>query len=455
MKYTFTLLFSLIVTFFTFVQVNNVSAQYCIPQYISGCASDHMNDVEFPDAGIIHLGTGASPNCYGDFTNDPSLLGTMEIGETYSFSISHGFGSQWVRIYIDFNNNQSFEDAGELLFSSTVGSNLTSGSITIPANVDPGTVRMRLISSWLTIPPNSCEGGTNWGETHDYTVELIQAGPGEDDDCDPDVTPPVVVCPSDIIITLNPGECNRIVNYNVTATDNCPFVADADPLRQDVPFTNFWTGWAINLDNETTDQDILVTSVEVQASLAGAPAGNYNIRVFMRDGEFQGNLNSPDGWVEVGNEDVFIGAGFPTVSLYEIPFSDPFAIPAGGTSGMAVYANNGNGFAVRMVGELGTGPTTDGVLTINNNPGRWLVPFGTNGFWTGEAFPGENPRPQLQVSYQTGGDATIIQTTGLPSGSTFEVGTVTNCFEVEDLAGNIGECCFDVTVNEFPNPSPV
>src|SRR5690606_19689867 len=33
------------------------------------------------------------------------------------------------------------------------------------------------------------------------------------------------------------------------------------------------------------------------------------------------------------------------------------------------------------------------------------------------------------------------------------VGTTTNCFQVEDIDGNIGTCCFDITVNEFPNPT--
>jgi len=34
---------------------------------------------------------------------------------------------------------------------------------------------------------------------------------------------PKINCPSDIIVTLGPGECSQYVNYNVTATDNCPY----------------------------------------------------------------------------------------------------------------------------------------------------------------------------------------------------------------------------------------
>lgn len=44
------------------------------------------------------------------------------------------------------------------------------------------------------------------------------------------------------------------------------------------------------------------------------------------------------------------------------------------------------------------------------------------------------------------GGSTTTQITGLPSGSTFPVGTTTNTFRVTDTAGNTAECSFKVTV---------
>ena len=49
--------------------------------------------------------------------------------------------------------------------------------------------------------------------------------------------------------------------------------------------------------------------------------------------------------------------------------------------------------------------------------------------------------------------ATTTQTAGLPSGSTFPVGTTTNTFEVTDAAGNTATCSFDVTVNDTEDPA--
>jgi len=43
---------------------------------------------------------------------------------------------------------------------------------------------------------------------------------------------------------------------------------------------------------------------------------------------------------------------------------------------------------------------------------------------------------------------TIVQTSGLPSGSNFPIGTTTCCFTIQSES-----CCFDVTVYEFPNPT--
>jgi uncharacterized repeat protein (TIGR01451 family) len=48
--------------------------------------------------------------------------------------------------------------------------------------------------------------------------------------------------------------------------------------------------------------------------------------------------------------------------------------------------------------------------------------------------------------------AITTQTSGLPSGSTFPVGTTTNTFEVTDTSGNKASCSFTVTVNDVENP---
>ena len=75
-------------------------------------------------------------------------------------------------------------------------------------------------------------------------------------------------------------------------------------------------------------------------------------------------------------------------------------------------------------------------ITVNNDPGScgavvtYTTPVGTDN------CPG----------------ATTQQTAGLPSGSTFPVGTTTNTFEVTDAAGHKTSCSFNVTVNDAESP---
>jgi len=49
--------------------------------------------------------------------------------------------------------------------------------------------------------------------------------------------------------------------------------------------------------------------------------------------------------------------------------------------------------------------------------------------------------------------STTKQTAGLPSGSTFPVGTTTNTFMVTDASGNTNSCSFTVTVKDAQSPS--
>src|SRR5690606_27360021 len=83
---------------------------------------------------------------YEDYT---SITGTVQQGETYSFSVTGGLG--WdnyhiVLVWIDYNKNGSFEDEEELVFQS--GPYSWSGSIVIPSIANIGTTRMRIRLSY-------------------------------------------------------------------------------------------------------------------------------------------------------------------------------------------------------------------------------------------------------------------------------------------------------------------
>ncbi len=150
------------------------SAQtYCTPAFASGCSGGDMIDTfTIPTAGFDHQNTGCSVDSYGDFT---SMTINMNAGLNYNFSVKHDYGSQNVRIWIDFNNDGTFDDAAPELVASAsstlVGANnITSGAITIPSTVTPGTYRMRVADRFSSQPiPCNVDG---YGEAHDYTVVI-------------------------------------------------------------------------------------------------------------------------------------------------------------------------------------------------------------------------------------------------------------------------------------------
>ena len=82
-------------------------------------------------------------------------------------------GTHGINIYVDWNNDLDFNDAGELAYASG-GSYVASatGTITIPIGTSVGNHRMRVVSNYSNTNPSAC--GTNtYTETEDYTITAI------------------------------------------------------------------------------------------------------------------------------------------------------------------------------------------------------------------------------------------------------------------------------------------
>ncbi|MCT2406656.1 T9SS type A sorting domain-containing protein [Chryseobacterium antibioticum] len=146
---------------------------YCIPEFSSGCdGGDMIDSFTIPSAGFSHLDTGCSQGAYGDYTSQTI---NMNAGVNYAFSIVHDYSNQNVRVWIDFDNNGTFDDAAPELVAaaSSVGpddNSITNGSIIIPATVTPGTYRMR-VGDRYSSQPEPCNT-SGYGEAHDYTVTI-------------------------------------------------------------------------------------------------------------------------------------------------------------------------------------------------------------------------------------------------------------------------------------------
>jgi hypothetical protein len=126
--------------------------------------------------GTIGTATGVAGS-YSDFTAFGPYL--LIPGQTYNFTASSSTsGTSYnnaLAIYIDYNRNGLFTDAGELVYTSAVttsGAHSEIGNFTVPANANIGLTRMRVISNegLITSPTQAI----NWGEYEEYTINLNQ-----------------------------------------------------------------------------------------------------------------------------------------------------------------------------------------------------------------------------------------------------------------------------------------
>lgn len=113
---------------------------------------------------------------YSDFTN---LVVSANAGQTYTASVTPAFSGstyqEYVRIWIDLNQDGDFTDPGEEVFAAGPSSSTMSGPLTIPSTALTGQTRMRVSMKWDAVP-GPCEVFA-YGEVEDYTINISPAAP--------------------------------------------------------------------------------------------------------------------------------------------------------------------------------------------------------------------------------------------------------------------------------------
>jgi hypothetical protein len=152
---------------------------------------------------------------YSNFQNNFST----EVNRGQTLPITIIFGGAWALpqlycgVWIDFNQNGSFEDNERVLGEAGLTGQR---NIVIPTTATAGTTRMRIILKNGALP-TACDFSNYRGEVEDYSI-VILGGPNP---CDNDMTPPVfTTCPEDINLTT--PSSSAIANWTApNATDNC------------------------------------------------------------------------------------------------------------------------------------------------------------------------------------------------------------------------------------------
>ncbi len=176
-------------------------AQYCTPTFSSGCSfGDQI--LNFNTTGgvsnITNNNSGCSAGYYQYFAGQSvSQLQGQDV--TLNMQAGPTWG-QGFKVWIDWNNNLSFADAGELVYTSPgSGIAVNSAVITVPFSASVGTLRMRVLCNYAGIPAavDGCPVNQFYGECEDYDfVVLASASCSGTPTAGTAITSSASICPS-------------------------------------------------------------------------------------------------------------------------------------------------------------------------------------------------------------------------------------------------------------------
>ena len=146
------------------------------PPTVTYCTSKGAS-VAYEYIDYVKLGTIArTSGADGGYYDGTALSTSVAAGSAQTISFSAGFVgtaySEYVKVYIDYNQNGVFTDAGELVVNAAASTAATTrtGSFTVPTTAKSGNTRMRVVLSDNSAT-TSC-GSYSYGETEDYTISV-------------------------------------------------------------------------------------------------------------------------------------------------------------------------------------------------------------------------------------------------------------------------------------------
>lgn len=159
---------------------SNVVNVTTLANTVTYCAST-SNSTADEKIGKVVLGTinNTSTGTAG-YENFTALSTNLTTGTANTITITPSWTStvysEGYAVWIDYNKNGLFTDAGELVFSKATSTATTaSGSFTVPTTASLGSTRMRVSMKYNGIP-TSCET-LSYGQVEDYSVNIVAGTP--------------------------------------------------------------------------------------------------------------------------------------------------------------------------------------------------------------------------------------------------------------------------------------
>jgi hypothetical protein len=289
-------------------------------------------------------GPGSTLNLYSDYT---TIAAAPILAASASYPLSIGIGTcggnynNITKVWIDFNQNGLFTDAGEMVYASTTfinGVHTINTNITIPATASIGITRMRIVNSETTVVSdvNPC-GQYFYGETEDYLVNIA----------------PVPTCPQPTALSL------------VAATTTTASI-DWTPGGSETQWQVQWVPTGQSINSANSQYAVVSTTSAYQITTGLTPNSFYTAYV-------RGICSAGDTsyWAGVINFNTY-GQGQYMVADTECPTAGFIDISTTGTATPFTFTSSAVGmqlpFPLLYQGQLqnNISLTNSGVVTFNN-----------------------------------------------------------------------------------------
>ncbi len=205
------------------IDLNSLFACYCAPTYAYGCGlGDEIANVTLD---TLNNTSACTPSPYYTFY-DSVVIPDLPKTSTQSISITFGSdGSQYAGVWIDYNQDGDFSDAGEFVAFNTVSGG-SGGTITlnfiVPATATLGQTLMRVRGGDDSQMGNTPCGASaeDYGESEDYIVNITAAPLCTDPPVAGTISGNSLTCPStSVTLTLLGQTLGTSVQWQ-TSTDS-------------------------------------------------------------------------------------------------------------------------------------------------------------------------------------------------------------------------------------------
>lgn len=240
-----------------------------------------------------------------------------------------------------------------------------------------------------------------------------------------DAEAPQLTCPIPILTATSPGVCGKILNFAPTVSDNCP----PSPSVVNVPAsgsffpvgTTMVTSTATDISGNSQSCTFNIVVEDEEAPVLECPAAI--------------TVNTDPGICTASG----VMLGSPVLN------TDNCGIASLTNNALAVYPKGVNLVTWTSTDVHGnTSTCTQNVMVIDNEPPVISCPPDMT------LLAGAGPTTVVNYPAPIATDncpgVSLMQLTGLPSGSAFPVGTTTNTFRATDAGGLTSTCVFTVTL---------